>query len=116
MEIYQFTWIILGYVLKAAGSVEHLSQDDICHVLFINIWLINDTISSCKCRRKRDKWDAFMIHYLKPKGFFCLYDFMKNVSYPWNLSIGQHILYRVKAGEARVVILYDSSFLKIFDS
>ncbi len=45
MEMYQFTWIILGYILKEGGSVEHLSQDDIHCVLFINICAIDDTIS-----------------------------------------------------------------------
>jgi len=34
-KIYQFTWIILGYIPREWGSVEHLLQDDKCHVLFI---------------------------------------------------------------------------------
>ncbi len=45
MEIDKFTRIILGYILKEGGSVEHLSQDDIHCVLFINICVIDDTIS-----------------------------------------------------------------------
>jgi len=30
----QFTWIILGYIPREWGSVEHLLQDDKCHVLY----------------------------------------------------------------------------------